>query len=413
MKLNGFLTKCQHPMVLCLGCLPLTWMLLCNVAPHLLLRGSLLPLLTLLFSWLCLIVPGKRRLVAGLAGAALLMAAGSALLPLSEDAALLPIPLLCIAVLLGSLPIAGYPRGWELPTGWHVAAIGAHAVMQALVSITKRTGQPTYNGMQTPLTVSFLICAALAVLALNRDSLEAASQSRRTVPLLMRRQNVVLTLAMLAVGTCIAAIPAIGQAIGTLWTWFKQAMGFLVGLLTLLMSDSEAVSGGSAPAESGALDAGEAVPPSAFAQLMEKVMAIVALMLLAIAAFFLLRALGKQLWRLLKLLWQRLGRYGNAVSEDYEDEITDTRDEDGVERERLLTRLRRFAPEDEKGQTPAQRVRSRYRRLKRRHRSWTSASTARETLPQDAAALYEQARYSGQPLTEADAERFHEGTKRL
>ena len=120
----------------------------------------------------------------------------------------------------------------------------------------------------------------------------------------------------------------------------------------------------------------------------------------------------KKLRKLIAYLWKRLTQYGMTASEDYEDEITSTRDEDGVERESAFSRLRRMAAQDERGLDPAQQVRSRYRRLKQRRR-WAEAATARETLPAEAAALYERARYSGQAMTDAEAERFREGTKKL
>ena len=103
--------------------------------------------------------------------------------------------------------------------------------------------------------------------------------------------------------------------------------------------------------------------------------------------------------------------YSAAVSEDYEDEVTSTR-EDDAERESMLSRLRRFAPEDERGLDATQRVRSRYRGLKRR-KQWETSSTARETLPEEAASLYERARYSGETLSEEEAERFRNVTKKL
>ncbi len=415
MKLNttAFRVKMQHPLLLGLGTLPLTWMLLCNLAPHLLPQGSLLPVLTVPLAWLCLLLPGRKRLLAGAAGSGLLLAAGAALLLPTGGVLSLAVPLLCIAVLLASLPIGGWPRQKELPVVWHAAVLGTHLLMQLLLFGANKMRLTTYVGMQTPLTVSFLACAALMVLALNRSSLESAAQSRRTVPLLMRRQNTVLTLALLAAAAAIAAIPAIVQALGTVWNWLMRGVAFLAGLLMMLMPGGGSGSGGGGAADEIAVSAGESAPPSAFALLMEKLIALTAVVILAVAFLLLARALGKRLWKLLRHLWRGMGRYGAAASEDYEDEITDTRDEPDTEREGLLARLRRITPADEKALTPAQRVRSRYRRLKRRHGDWSRANTARETLPPEAATLYERARYSGKPLTEEDADRFREGTRKL
>ena len=414
MKLNtaGFLRRCQHPLLLALGCQPLLWVLLCNLMYPLRFTGSLMLGLTVLLSWGCLLLPGKRRLPAGAAGALLLLAAGGFLLPLSEHLALLLVPALCIALLLGSLPFAGWSKERELPIGWHCACIGTHALMQLLLFGAERTGNTTYNGLQTPLVVSFLCCAVLTLLGMNRASLRAAAQSRSKVPLLMRRQNLVMTIAGLVLGVLIAAIPAIAKALNALWDGLLQGLAYLVGLLMLLMPEGT-VAGGGAPATESGAGLGETVAPSAFAQMLEKVLMMIALAAAVVCVSLLLYFLGKRLWRLFRHLWAKTLRYGSAASADYEDEITDTRAASNMEQSSLLTHLRRFVPEDERSMTPAQRVRSRYRRMKRRHADWPKASTARETLPREAAVLYEQARYSGQPLTAGDAEQFRKETKGL
>jgi hypothetical protein len=118
--------------------------------------------------------------------------------------------------------------------------------------------------------------------------------------------------------------------------------------------------------------------------------------------------------RLFGLLWQKLSRYGNAAVKDYEDEVTDTRDDGEYRSTGLMQRLRtRLARADESRMTPAQRVRYRYLRLRNRHSDWLPAHTARETLPPEAACLYERARYGGQALSDAEAEQFREETRRL
>lgn len=414
MKLNtaGFRTRCQHPLLLALGCQPLLWVLLCNIAFPLRFAGSLMLGLTVLLSWGCLLLPGKHRLLAGAASALLLLFAGVCLFPLSEGMALLLVPAVCIALLLGSLPFAGWPKEQELPIGWHFACMGAHALVQLLLTGADKIGKTTYNGLQPPLVVSFLCCTVLTLLCMNRASLRAAAQSRSSVPLLMRRQNLVITMAILVLGVLIAAIPTIAKGLNFIWDKLLHILARLISLLTLLMPEGT-VAGSGAPAAESSTGLGETAAPSAFALLMEKVMMITAFAVVVVGASLLLYFLGKQLWRLVKQLWARTLRYGSAASADYEDEITDTRAASDAEQSSLLTHLRRFVPEDERNMTPAQRVRSRYRRIKRRHDDWSDASTARETLPQEAAALYEQARYSGQPLTAEDAERFRQDTKGL
>lgn len=416
MKLNtsGFLRRCQHPLLLALGSVPAAVLVVMNNAPELLAHMWLMPALYVLLAWVCLLLPGKLRLVGGIAGAALQMAAGIALLQVQGHFFLVLVPMIYAALLFVALPMGSWPRGHELNISWYVVGVLLYVLMQLLINGAQISGTFLYDPASTPLTICFLGYAALLLLALNRASLESASMSRRTVPLLMRRQNTVLTLVLMAVALLIAAIPAIGSALGTVWDWLIKGLALLGTLLSALLEQRQSGGGGSAPpAESDTLFGGEAYEPSTFAVLMEKAISVIALFTLIVLIFLALRTLIKHLTRFAKYLWGRLTHYSALAGEDYEDEITDTRDEADVDRQSLLHRLRRMAPADEKAMTPTERVRYRYLRLRRKHTDWRSSSTARETLPGNAATLYERARYGGESLTEEEASDFREATKRI
>lgn len=415
MKLNttDFLRKCQHPLLLAIGSIPLALLVVMNFAPTQLHHIWPLIVLYVLLSWLCLVLPGKKRIFCGVIGAAALIATSFALLDISAHYPLLLLPLMYAALLFVTLPMGGWPRGRELNVAWHVVGILFYVLLQLLVNGSRMAGADLYAPAVLPMTLGFLGYAALLLLALNRASLESAAMSRRTVPLLMRRQNLVLTFALMALALLIAAIPAIGSLLGTIWDGLIKALALLGTLLSALMPQNQQ-SGGTAPApaDSGSITYTEAAAPSALAVFMEKMFGIIALITVIVAACFAARALLRHLKRLMKYLWARLNHYTTLASEDYVDEITDTRDEPDVERQSLLHRLRRMAPADEKGMSPTERVRYRYKRLKRKH-DWCASATARETLPEASAALYERARYDSQTLTEAEAAKFREDTKRI
>lgn len=414
MKWNttDFLRKAQHPLLVAAGSIPLGVLLVMSAAPELLWRMLAFPAAFVLLSWGCILLPGRKRLAAGAAGAALLVALGFLLLPAPGKLSLLILPALYAGLLLAMLPVGGWPRGQELPVGWPAVGVLAHVAAQIFVNVARRNASPLY-GPAEPLLGAFLLLAALVVLALNRASLDSAAMSRRTVPTLIRRQNIILTLGLLALAVAIAAIPAIGSALERLWELLMRGVALAAAMLAALFPRSESAGGAPAAAGEASFDLGETQGPSELALLLEKIIGWAAVVILVIALFFAGRALLKKLLRLLKYLWGRMGQYAALAVEDYEDEITSTRDEPDTEREGLWGRLRSAARTREKGLTPAQQVRSRYRRLRRRHAEWGRASTARETLPEGAAALYERARYSDHPVTEADAARFQEETKRI
>ena len=413
MRLNtsDFLRKAQHPLLLGLGSLPLSMLLTLSFAPETFRFAWCFPAAYVLLSWACLVIPGKKRVAAGVISAILLVALCGLLLPLTQNFGLILMPFMYVVLMFLTLPIGGWPYNQELQMGWHVGGAVTHVLLQMLVNGSQLMQNGVYTPAETPVLCSFLAYAVLVLLALNRASLDSASQSRRKVPLLMKRQNILFTMVLLVIGVLLAAIPAIGAALDTVWDFILRGIALVMEFLALFMPASSG-GGGGAGGGMGDMGFGEAAPPSDLALLLEKILTVVTVLIVVIALALLLRVLWKKLKAGLKLLWARMMQYGSAASEDYEDEITSTRDEEGTEREGLLSRLRRMNMGDEKGGTPTERVRMRYKKLKRRN-EWSAASTARETLPDEAAALYERARYGGETLTEEEAGRFREGTRRV
>lgn len=413
MRLNtsDFLRKAQHPLLLGLGSLPLSMLLTLSFSQETFRFSWCFPAAYVLLSWACLVIPGKKRVAAGVISAILLVALCILLLPMTKSFGLILMPLMYVVLMFLTLPIGGWPYNQELQMGWHVGGAVTHVLLQMLVNGSQLMQNGVYTPAETPVLCSFLAYAVLVLLALNRASLDSASQSRRKVPLLMKRQNILFTMVLLVIGVLLAAIPAIGAALDTVWDFILRGIALVMEFLALFMPASSG-GGGGAGGGMGDMGFGEAAPPSDLALLLEKILTVLTVLIVVIALALLLRVLWKKLKAGLKLLWARMMQYGSAASEDYEDEITSTRDEEGTEREGLLSRLRRMNVGDEKGGTPTERVRMRYKKLKRRN-EWSAASTARETLPDEAAALYERARYGGETLTEEEAGRFREGTRRV
>lgn len=411
MKLNtnGFRIKCQHPLTLALVFFPLGWLFVTgHVGAQM--YAYLFPAAYVLLAWICLLIPGKRRLLAGFLGAAVL--AGLGVYAMARGVMMLLFPALYIFLLFITLPIGGWDQRRELNIAWPIIGLLSHLLLQLLIDGSRRLGEDVYGAAATPVLVSFLILGALTVLAFNRASLESAAMSRRTVPLVMRRANRVISIGLLVLGVLIAAIPAIGSVLARVWDWIVQLLLMFGEFLSTIMPQNQQGGGGGPVEPSDPIMGGSAQEASALAIFLEKVMGVFALVAAVALLLIFLWAVGKKLIRLAKTLWSRWGQYSAMAGEDYEDEITSTRDESDVEREGLLGRLRRVVPESDKGLNANERIRSRYKRLKRR-RDWSGASTARETLPTDAAALYERVRYGGESLTDADAEAFREGTKKV
>ena len=410
MKLNttDFRIKLQHPLVLALDFFPVVLFVLAKNAPDALQWMWVLPAAYVLLAWICILMPGKLRLLSGLMGMAAMAALAASVYPLGISVILVGI--YWVAMLI-ALPMGRWERGRELGLEWPVIGVVSHVLIQLLINGAQKLGDTSFDTCEGWLVVSFLALAVLVVLSLNRQSLSVASQSRQSIPLLMRRQNLVLVLAVLVIGVLVALIPALGQALSFLWDKLMQLILLIGTFLSAIMPQQKSGGGAAGGDDSEQLIMGAASETSRLAIIMEKIMTVMTVLIMIVGAIFIMKMLWKRLKKLMRYLWEKLSMYSAAVSEDYEDEVTSTR-EDDAERESMLSRLRRFAPEDERGLDATQRVRSRYRGLKRR-KQWETSSTARETLPEEAASLYERARYSGETLSEEEAERFRNVTKKL
>lgn len=409
------LRKAQHPALLVCATLPPALWLALNSCPAAL---KTLPLLALAFVAVCcgcFCLPGRWRLAGGAAGAAALFAAAWLLLPIRQEWKLLLLPLGYCAMLFALLPVAGWPVDKELSMVWIAVGFALHTLLQLAVGYARRSGSALYEPAEPLRLFSFLVFLALVALALNRSSLGFAAQARVRIPAVMQRKNTVFTLVLLAAALLLAALPAIAAALDGLWQRFLQAVGSMAAFLASLLARSGGEGmGGEAGDPAALVSALEEGQVSWFHRFLEILVAVVAVAALAVLLF----CLGRILWRkgrqLVRYLWQQLTRFGSVASRDYEDEVTDTRDDGEYRQNGLVQRLRtRLTRVDESRLTPAQRVRYRYLRLRLRHGEWQQAETARETLPRPAAQLYEQVRYGGQQLTQEEADAFREMTRKL
>ena len=410
MKLNttDFGRRCQFPIMMAAGSLPLP-MIICGME----LTGSVNACLILagiyvVLAWLCTLTPGKMRIPVGMLCVAGIFAAGFVLLPFETLLPALLIPILYVALLLGGLQVGGWEPGKELHPLVGAICLVAHMAAQFLVNLDKQNrAVPIYSAETLPLTIAFLIFGALAMMALNRASLNSAVNGRSSVPKAMRWKNRVLTVGMMAIVLLVASLPAVIRALTRAWEWIKYGILKLILFILSLFPQQSTEGGG----QGGGMDlsglGGETREESLLSRIITYVLLALAILILIALVAIALRIVWRKLKELAKFFWARLNAYMASSSEDYVDEIADTRDD--AEHERLLRRrkkkqLRRRV--DESTLNPQQRIRYRYLQMWLKHPEWTPERTARENLTGDAAQLYERARYSSHEVTEHDADAF-------
>lgn len=414
MKLHfsDFPRKAQLVLLMTCATVPAVAMAAATTEPELLGRIALFPLAYVLLALLCLTLPGRPRLIVGVCSSAALTVTGVAALWASQSVPVLAVPVGYSVLLLKGLQMAAWPKEREVFPAWYAVGLILHALAQLMLSVANRTGSMGALLPARPwLMLCFVLFLLLSMLSMNRASLDCATLGRQRIPLTMRVKNHLVVAGFLALALLLTSAPGVARAVTAAWNALSTLIARAVLWLMNLFggsSESGASAGGGGFDMSGLLEEAE---PSALALLLERVLlALASIAMLALAALF-LRLVWRNLVALLRELLERLGLFAAAASEDYIDEITDTR-EDAEDRS-LLRHLRgRIGWTDESRLPPGERIRRRYLRLRLKHREWQGSQTARETLPAEAARLYERARYSAHEVSAQDAQRFADEVKR-
>ena len=409
MKQTMSLRKLQFPLILAFGTVPLPFLLFSSHGQPLLPYAWLYPAVYIFLTAVSIFLPGKWRFLYGIASAVAFGGLGIFL-----PAGLLRIPsaivTVCYVILhLWSLKIGGWGRTEELPGYLYGSLFAFQLVGQVALLMNSTTG----NGAMVPygasMKLAFFAFVLLTLLSMNRKGLHDAAEKRQRISSQMYRKNVFLTFSLFGIALLVSLAPSA-------YRWVMQLIKWIVALiLKLLMLFSRPQSGSAAEGGGGmgSMPMTEASAPSAFALLLEKIVTFAAVILITILAAALLYRIGRALVKIARILWKRLERYAEHVSEDYIDEITDTRDDVSPERIARRSSLRRVPAREQRNMSPGEKIRYRYLRLLMKHPQWSPGDTPREKLPQELAELYEKARYSDHPILESDAEKFENGIKRI
>lgn len=408
-SLPPFLRKCLTPLAIALGTMPVGLLLFCFTVPALIPFVWIYPTAYFIFAVLVLAVGGKRRLPVGITAAFLLL-----LIPLLMPRATIFHALILAAfysiTLLWSLRLGGLPSGQGIPVFWGTFGIAAHLAGQLGLIACRNLNNPALEPAAPWMLVCFFGFAALLLLSMNRSNLTDAADKRQAVSSVMRQKNILLTAGLFLISLAVSFLPAAARAVGTLAAWLATALKtlffFLFGKAGGYGPDTPMVP----PSETGMT--GEPGTTNQLAALINMITLAIGAILTLILLVYGLRSLYRKLKVLLTRLYAAMGRFAAAATEDYIDEVTDTREQTPATPFR--TRQKKRRPYGPTGTlTPGQRIRHRYQHLSKKHPEWGVSTTARENLPQALATVYEQARYSGHPATDENAALFVSETKHI
>lgn len=368
---------------------------------------TLWPAAFALAGWGCLLLNGKKRLLLALAWAVGFAAGGVCCCVHMPCAAVIVPPVMYAILLLVMLPQAVKMDDRDAPAVWVFAGMTIHVLAQCAVSLSAGAGAASpFAGVQAPLTAVFILFLLLALMTMNNMSLHAAMPDAAAVPASIRQRNRLLVWLLAALTLLLALLPVFGQILAKAWTWITQTVSAVLQWFFSLKLAEYATAPGGADAGMDLSGLGEIQEPSLWMVWVERIAlaltALVTVLLLVIA----LRFLGKKLLVLLRYLLARLQSYAASATEDYVDEWKDTRETGEVRSTKGLLRRRGPTEKELRSLPPREQIRRRYALLRSKHPEWKASATARQTLPDESAGLYERARYSSHDVDAADALRF-------
>lgn len=415
MKMNTgeLLRKAQAPILVGTTLMPLSLFLFGIFAPEHVAMAWLLFGAFVLLAEISLLIPGKWRLAFGILGVVAISWVNARIASYTESNWLLLLLVLYGPALLAMMPVAAWSWHMELPPIVCYVSIGLFLMVQTLAYLMVDRFPMLSEVISIHMTVSFLLFALLTLLGMNRNTLNSAAVQRHKASLNVRRKNRMLVLGFFLLVTFLVATPAIMDAV---WSAFLWILAKIRELRELLRGDKDPTlstipTGTPEIGEMGDLGGGDTL----FARIMRAVFYVLSMIapaaLILFIAFFLFKK-APVLMRKLRKMMASFHRFADAASEDYDEEITDTRDHDTVKRLKIRTE-RWLRPAEERRMEPGQRVRYRYRRLLKKHPEWTQDKTARENLPEDPAGIYERARYSREAVTEEEAKQFAADIKKV
>ena len=412
MKKQDLWHKSQLLLIIAFGTYPLVMVVLNRLGSGMLPWGWVFPGSYVILSLCAISVKGKWRLGAGGVMAAALAVGSFLLAPDGGRPAAVVAAVLCGALLIWSLKMAAWSAKAEIPVLWIAYGVATHLIGQVVLHadrVAGGLGLAVYSGGFLFALFGFVL---LTLFSMNRNSLTAASGKRQSVPGSMRQKNGILIWAFFLISLLASLLPS---AFSGMTEILAKAVAWIVSMVIRLIPDAglrevenitnDPVSGPVGPGgEGGALVLDPAV---------EQFMAVCGAIITFVFLGYLLFRLFRRLAGIVRQIIGSLSKFASGVSEDYIDEVTDTREDlnrEKVEKERPVSRIPFLEP---RNLAPAERIRFRYQRLMRKHPEWDPGSTARENLPGNMAVLYERARYSSHPVTEEDAAVFADGSKSI
>ncbi|MCE5342415.1 MAG: hypothetical protein LLF96_02345 [Eubacteriales bacterium] len=403
------LPKLNAAVLLYLGLTPLYLLLGTALMPSQLRATMLLPLSAVVLTYGVGCIHSKWRKPL-FALAVVLTASEHALLFLPAHAVQLMTFLSTLLTMLLLMPAMSRPSHMEWTASQISIGIGLYLAGLALAQ------WDAFTGVKVVMSLFFSVYLVMSVFYFNRLTLLSTADADKAAGLFRYNRRLLTLCCLIAIP--IANFDAVKAAVKDAALWLARAAVVVMMFIASLFPTSSLPPGDGA-ADSASLDMGaEAAEPGTFAQIMEKIAIVVAVILLAALAIIVLYQIGKMLRKLIRKVWKRLQAYSKKIGDDYEDSsetLLVWRDVQNTVKQKWeqYRRRARIVPWDQL--TAREAVRRIYALLLLRSKQSDPALTVQETLanggmgltPENAmelAALYDEARYSDHAISDERAQ---------
>jgi hypothetical protein len=223
----------------------------------------------------------------------------------------------------------------------------------------------------------------------------------------MQKQSLGMTLVLFFGTLLLALVPMVGVGVLQLLRFLFYILKNILGLLMKFLSGEESETPEMQPQVPEDSDfIIEQGPVIVFS--FENILVVLLVIFVTAVTGFVLYLSCRRFFSRLKEILLHMNDESSDKDLGYEDEITETKPKKKSAEKRNRAKRRITA---DKNLSPELQIRTRYQKLQKKHRDWNPGSTARDHLPEDAAILYERARYSAHAVTEEDAREFHRKTR--
>lgn len=399
-RIANILKRLWEPVIGAAGIVPLGCLLFARFVPVLLPLAWVYPILYGIILFVYQQVPGKFRRTVIITGMGLLLAMGIIFLIRHTYFCVMAVPFFTAVLLF----IQSMEGGFSIQS---YLCAGLHLIWMIVLALNRRTEYFYYESVETGLSISFFVFLFLSMLALRRDNLSEISLGKLTLPPFMQKQSLGMILVLFFGTLLLALVPMVGVGVLQLLRFLFYILKTILGLLMKLLSGEESETPEMQPQVPEDSDfIIEQGPVIVFS--FENILVVLLVIFVTAVTGFVLYLSCRRFFSRLKEILLHMNDESSDKDLGFEDEITETKPKKKSAEKRNRAKRRITA---DKNLSPELQIRTRYQKLQKKHRDWSPGSTARDHLPEDAAILYERARYSAHAVTEEDAREFHRKTR--